>query len=252
MHEAAIPPGAGADPTGDLGPVSGRIVDDYYERHYAAVHGAGCLGGAATVLHRRLERLRGPDDSFPLTVEVGAGRFEHYPFVRHRRERYVATDIRVPLEHEGYRAWRAGEGAADLEFMQMDAGRLAFGDRTVDRLVASCLLIHLPDPLAAVREWQRVCRPEGVVDMLVPCDPGLVSRAFRRVVSQRVARRHGVPPEEYVLVNAIEHMSPFNRVVTLTRAAVEPGRRLDVSYFPFSRVPSWNLNAFAVLTIGPS
>jgi SAM-dependent methyltransferase len=243
-HPAEPPEGTTAWRSAD------QVVDNYYRRHYEDVHGAGCLGGAASVMHKRLERDRG-HRSYPFTVEVGAGRFEHYPFVTHARERYVATDIRVPTENAVYQAVASGSGPADLEFRQSDAMALSFDDHSVDRVVATCLLIHLPDPYGAAHEWQRVCRPDGVIDALVPCDPGMVSRAFRRGVSQRVARTQGVKAEEYALVNAIEHLSPFNRVLRLVRAAVEPGRRLEVDYFPFARVPSWNLNAFAILRIVP-
>ncbi|WP_299926451.1 methyltransferase domain-containing protein [uncultured Nocardioides sp.] len=232
-------------------PRAEQFVDDYYERHYASVHGAGCLGGAASVMHKRLEHGRGHRD-FPLTLEVGAGRFEHYPFVTHARKRYIATDIRVPTENPVYQSVLAGSGPADLEFRRSDAMSLDLDDESVDRVVATCLLIHLPDPFGAIHEWQRVCRPDGVIDMLVPCDPGLLARAFRRGVSQRVARKHGVPAKDYVLVNAIEHLNPFNRVLTLVRAAVEPRRRLTVDYFPFAKVPSWNMNAFAIMRIDPS
>lgn len=235
----------------DREPRSSReIVDEYYAKHYASVHGSGCLGTAASVLHRRLEHRRGPGRRYPVTVEVGAGRFEHLPYVQHQYDRYVATDLRVPVENPTYVELTNGSGPPGLEFVQMDALQLGFEDHSVDRLVASCLLIHLPDPLAAVQEWQRVCRPTGVIDILVPCDPGLLARAFRRTVSQRTARRQGVDPSEYVLVNAIEHLSPFNRVLTLTRAAIEPNRRLSVSYYPFAVVPAWNVNAFAILSIG--
>jgi SAM-dependent methyltransferase len=232
-------------------PTADELVDDYYRQNYETVHGSGCLGGAASVMHKRLERDRA-GRRFPVTVEVGAGRFEHYPFVTHARDRYVATDIRIPTEDPVYRSLTSGTGPDDLEFRQSDAMALDFDTHSVDRVVATCLLIHLPDPYGAIHEWQRVCRPEGVIDLLVPCDPGIVSRAFRRVVSQRVARRQGVPREQYALVNAIEHLSPFNRVLRLTRAAVEPGRRLEVDYFPLAMVPSWNLNAFAIMRIVPA
>lgn len=232
-------------------PRADDFVDDYYRRHYASVHGAGCLGGAASVMHKRLEHGREGGD-FPLTVEVGAGRFEHYPFVTHARERYLATDLRVPTENPVYQSVVAGTGPADLEFRQSDAMTLDLEDASVDRVVATCLLIHLPDPYGAIHEWQRVCKPDGVIDMLVPCDPGLLARAFRRGVSQRVARKNGVPAGDYALVNAIEHLNPFNRVLTLVRAAVEPQRRFSIDWFPFAKVPSWNLNAFAIMRIDPS
>jgi hypothetical protein len=121
----------------------------------------------------------------------------------------------------------------------------------VDRIVAGCLAVHLTDPLAAILEWQRVCRPTGVIDFLVPCDPGLLSRAFRRLVSERAAKGRGICSSHFRLVNAIEHVNPFGRVATLTRAALDPSRELKIAYHPFTRLPSWNLNAFAVFTIRP-
>ena len=145
---------------------SDQIVERYYAKHYELVHGSGRLKDAASLLHKRLERRRRPTDRFPLTVEVGAGRFEHYPVVRHQRDRYVATDIRVPSANATYRAIAEGTGPDGLEFQRMDALSLSFEDGSVDRLVASCLLIHLPDPMAAVKEWQRVCGTHGVIDML--------------------------------------------------------------------------------------
>ena len=38
---------------------------------------------------------------------------------------------------------------------------LDFDDGSVGRVVATCLLIHLPDPYGATHEWQRACRPDG-------------------------------------------------------------------------------------------
>lgn len=150
-----------------------------------------------------------------------------------------------------YQSLERGAGPRGLEFEQMDAQHLDLESGSVDRVVATCLIIHLPDPLAAVREWQRVTRPDGVIDILVPCDPGMASRSFRRIVSRRAARKQGVPAGEYELVNAIEHLNPVSRVLTLARHAITEDRALEVDYFPFGAIPSWNVNAFAVLSIGP-
>jgi hypothetical protein len=60
-----------------------------------------------------------------------------------------------------------------------------------------------------------------------------------------------VPRQEYGLVHAIDHLNPFTRLWTIAKVAVEPDRRLRVRFFPFPRIPSWNLNAFAVFSIEP-
>jgi len=227
-----------------------ETVDAYYAHHYTKVHGSGQLLKAASVMHTHLERRR-KGQFHGVTLELGAGSFQHYPYVTHERHQYIATDIRMPEHSTVFQDIRSGDGPADLEFRQMDATHLDFPSHSVDRIIASCLIMHLPDPLGAVQEWQRVCREDGVIDFLVPCDPGMSLRIFRRLVSESTAARLGVTAEHYRLVNAIEHVSAFPRVLTLARAALEPTRRMYVDYFPFRFLKSWNVNAFAIVSIEP-
>lgn len=58
----------------------------------------------------------------------------------------------------------AALGLSQVEsLVQMDAGRLAFADGSFDKVALMFALSGLPDPLAAVREMQRVCRPGGTI-----------------------------------------------------------------------------------------
>ena len=47
--------------------------------------------------------------------------------------------------------------------LQMDAGRLAFADGSFDKVALMFALSGLPDPVHAVSEMQRVCRPGGTI-----------------------------------------------------------------------------------------
>ena len=53
--------------------------------------------------------------------------------------------------------------ASDLEFRIADVMALPFGDDSFDVVHAHQVLQHVPDPVGALVEMRRVCRPGGVV-----------------------------------------------------------------------------------------
>jgi len=61
------------------------------------------------------------------------------------------------------RAAAAGRGVSNVRFEIGDVYRLSFGDGSFDVVHAHQLLQHLSDPVAALAEMRRVCRPGGVV-----------------------------------------------------------------------------------------
>ncbi len=61
------------------------------------------------------------------------------------------------------RAAASEQGVTDIEFVLGDAYSLDFPDASFDVVHAHQVLQHLTDPVAALREMGRVCRPGGVV-----------------------------------------------------------------------------------------
>ena len=57
----------------------------------------------------------------------------------------------------------AGTGAANLSFDVGDVYHLAYGNASFDVVHAHQVLQHLDEPVAALAEMRRVCRPGGVV-----------------------------------------------------------------------------------------
>jgi SAM-dependent methyltransferase len=93
------------------------------------------------------------------------------------------------------------QGRRNVRFEAGDVYRLGFGDGSFDVVHAHQVLQHLSDPVAALAEMRRVCRPGGLVAardsdyggmLWYPEDPEL---AEWRALYQRVARAVGGEPD---------------------------------------------------------
>src|SRR5882757_6132468 len=60
-------------------------------------------------------------------------------------------------------AQRDAAGVDNVEFATGDIYALDFADASFDVVHAHQVLQHLPDPIGALREMRRVCKPDGVV-----------------------------------------------------------------------------------------
>ncbi|WP_117209232.1 class I SAM-dependent methyltransferase [Allorhizocola rhizosphaerae] len=74
----------------------------------------------------------------------------------------TATETSEPLLELG-RAEAARRGQGNIEFAVADIHRLPFDDGMFDVVHAHQVLQHVADPVQALREMRRVCRPAGVV-----------------------------------------------------------------------------------------
>jgi SAM-dependent methyltransferase len=99
------------------------------------------------------------------------------------------------------RAEAARKGQRNVTFEAGDVCDLRFGDRTFDVVHAHQVLQHLADPVRALVEMRRVCRPDGIVAardgdyggmFWFPEDPEMEEW---RALYQRVARAAGGEPD---------------------------------------------------------
>jgi ubiquinone/menaquinone biosynthesis C-methylase UbiE len=96
-------------------------------------------------------------------------------------DRIVATDVSRGMVDVA--AGRAARRRREVTFALMDAQAMALRPQSFDTVVATLSMCTFPDPVAALREMARVCRPDGRVLLL---DHGL---SDRRWLARRQQRR---------------------------------------------------------------
>jgi len=217
-------------------------VEHYYQHFYRKMIGLDSTGLLSLLwkyphwlMERKFKSNKGKS-----ILELGVGEGEHIQFVTADFDKYVAYDL------DGDRLQLiSGFGIPNLQIQQGDAQPLSFPDATFDRLIATCLLVHLVDPEKALREWERVLKPGGTLTIYVPCEPGLALKLFRKFITKPKAKKMGY--DGYDLFIARDHKTSADRVITLCRYIFGDGK-MAVKYYPFL-IKSWYLNLFSVIHI---
>ncbi len=145
--------------------------------------------------------LRPREDSRILEVGCGGGAF--LAFLEGMGHRPTGVDI---LE-EAITA--AKKTVARSEVIEATANRLPFPDGSYDRVVSQHLVEHIEDLPEALREWERVLEPGGIMAMctpnrLYPCpslfyDPSHV-HLYSPDELQKVVREAGLAVDECMTV----------------------------------------------------
>lgn len=149
-----------------------------------------------------------PSDTI-LEVGVGTGLdLKAY----HSRCRIVAIDLsRTMMVRAQKRVLAANMPRVD--FLQMDAARLAFPDQSFDAVYVPYTINVVPDPIAVGRELVRVCRRGGRIVMLNHFDGVRETSNMTNAIAGRVARKFSV--------NWHLHAESFVRELGLSLVAVE-------------------------------
>jgi phosphatidylethanolamine/phosphatidyl-N-methylethanolamine N-methyltransferase len=214
-----------------------EILHGFYADDYARVAVSARDSAAGRYLHGAIEKRLGPDATFARVLELGGNRGEHVPFVRHAFEEYHLTDLRMP---------QPPPHIADdprVHLRAVDAASTPYADGEFDRVISTCLLHHVDDPMGVAQEMRRVTRPRGVVSILLPTDPGLAYRTTHWLTYGRPARRAGTAQRSRLL-HAIDHRNHFRSIAAQLRSVFEHDD-VRVSWLP-TRLRSVELNVLTV------
>ena len=218
-----------------------NLRNNWLKQNYSKI----CVSGDQTSwvfkkLHRLLEK--NSDSTLGRNIlEIGAGSGEHMPFVRSGWKTYVNTDNVVPSKASLQEIRREGG-----IFKKADVHALPFKDSKFDRVICTCVLHHVNDPIKAIQEIIRVVKKGGQITILLPIDPGLVYRYIRKFSTLKRAKKLGML-REVELIHAIEHRNHFLSLITCLKE-MSQGHEFNVSGFPLKGL-RYHLNAIQIINI---
>lgn len=96
-------------------------------------------------------------------LEVGVGTGANLPFYPAGCEVTGIDFSPVMLNRAKSRAQQA---TVPVTLLEMDAQAMTFPNDAFDTVVATCVFCSVPDPVAGLREVQRVCKAEGKIVLL--------------------------------------------------------------------------------------
>ena len=218
----------------------------YYENHYQQITNTGSIGFVAKIGHMSLERWPftriGSVDSkkYLKILEVGSGHGQHYKYVKNTFEKYLMTDVRPELLKD----IRTDTKGIEIEKLSINAEKLPYEDNSFDRLIATCLLIHLDNPEQALGEWKRVVRQGGVISIYVPCEPGLILRTLQAFTTRHKQYKLGLNAKH---LHYSEHRYSYPYIIAVLNN-VYPKINIRVRKFPFI-FGSFDINLWSSITV---
>jgi ubiquinone/menaquinone biosynthesis C-methylase UbiE len=126
-------------------------------RWYDRVEGILGLLGVSRLRRRVLQQASGK------VLEVAVGTGKNLPYYSHEC-RILALDL--SREMLNITRKRAAKLSMNVSFLLADAEALPFADESFDTVVSSLSTCTFPDPVTALKDMARVCRPKGKVLLL--------------------------------------------------------------------------------------
>ena len=216
------------------------FYQDVFNRHY---HSGGLQQLGQVWASKALEKSF-KNDTPRKVLEIGGGEGQHLPFVRTPPELvYISCDIRE-IDINTSELSLTNELKDVLQFRKEDIENLSFSNESFDRILGTCVLHHLNNPLAGLMEVRRVAKVGAEISFVLPTDPGILNRLIKRFFTfKKLRKKSDIPPEVFY---ALDHQNHVHSIIEIFKFVFK-NDSVRMRYLPFE-VKSWNFNLLVVIT----
>lgn len=221
------------------------IIEQFYSEVYDKYLNDDCLIRVANrTLEKRIEYNSSPQDNYVL--EIGGGGGEHIKYVSNfPQKNYIILD---PRETSKPTVRKLKKLSKKIKFVTGVAEDIPFPNCYFDRVVSSCVLAHLDDPLASLLECRRVTKVNGTLSFLVTTDPGFLNQLVKKIYSYPKLNKLSEYPAN--LIYALDHKNGVINLLAIIRYVFK-NDNVKMNYYPFF-IPSVNFNLAVIVNITKS
>ena len=129
-----------------------------------------------------------------------------------------------------------------------DARSIEKQDSSYDRIIATCVLHHIPNIEIALQELRRIAKDSGQISLYLPHDPGVFYRWIRHWISHRKqVKILGASMKEVKYLWSLEHPNHYLGILSAVKFIFSDDE-IQIKKFPVPCL-SWNMNLFSIISI---
>lgn len=216
-------------------------VEEFYSTAYWDVFNDRKIAPILKLIHKQLDKPFKNKSNLEI-IELGAGHGQHFQQTKLQTKRYLEVDLRVfdsldLLDKKSLlnRRTRSIGDAQNLSEILTDE---------FNGLIATCLLAHIGDMEAALVNWRRVVKDQGLICIYVPCEPGVILRFARYFTTRKLIEAKGY---KHDYIHWKEHRNHYPGMKAIIEKVFIKDK-ITHRKFPFSKL-GWNTNLYAIFVI---
>lgn len=181
-----------------------KTIEKYYDQT-AWIYDLRLFITEKLILKKLRKKLLAKVTGKTLEIATGTGvNFQYYP----QDLDLTAIDMSTNMIKVAYEKSKKLHLKVDIQ--KMDAENLNFPDDTFDTVVSTLALCSFPNPLQALQEIKRVCKPNGKMLFL---EHGLSNKSWVRAIQKLRAKKHF---EKYQCHTTREYLKLFDEAEFLS------------------------------------
>ena len=218
------------------------VIDHFYSEVYNKyLNDKSLITIANRPLQIMIEKQSNKKDKNVL--EIGGGGADHIKYVTvFPQENYIILD---PRETSSHVIRKLKKYSRKVKFITGKAEKIPYPNGYFDRVISTCVLAHVDQPLTALLECRRVTKENGTLTFLVTADPGFLNQLIKKIYSYRKLNKlDGYPAN---LIYALDHKNGVINLLAITRYVFRDDD-IKIKYWPFF-IPSINFNLALIVKI---